>query len=1776
MYEKEDDPVEALIDRLQAEQHLEMMRLLTAHPQEGTAWEDAYKKCVAKQGVSGGGLTLRVTEKFAKEAMNLLAQPVRGGAQNQEARPPTVGKATDKTSLRGLLERMVDEKIAGQLKQTPRKTRPPRGQGQGAKRELAQLQKDAVASESCEHCGKMHAGECWYKPGSKKRNRAERKALKAAAELSQTESGEDSGSEGEETGDKYPCLSFLPPSSRIPRTCTVLQASLFIANSTRHAYPDTQADISVTNDPEHVVRTLPKKAKLQGLLGKPQLAQYADLAFRLKTDKGRILLLRLRKPGLFLPEVTEILLAHQDLEDAGFRVNYHTGKMRAPGGHVLTMTKSGAVWKIPVMSPNIRTTKRMHTALTATTSAPATTTSSSAKSVERMHEVLCCAGTTAMLRYYDYYKGTGFGNASKPEIRNFKCPIKPLMHGEATPKRRVTNSSDTTEVRAHAAHLDDAGSVCACCAGPPSKRVQWPTGPWPTLRGSATEPPSWKNGNRRRPERYASSNRSVLKSESSGDKALASDNGPSGGRHVAKGERTATASAKPPAQGEQAQGEQAQGEHVQRATASTWTALPARYSEVFRKAAGILKHHVAPHDQWHIDWAIMGQQTLGMNGEAYSLVVLDVGSDLGAVINTRTREDPWQHLDALAALWGHTPKAIRGDGAAEFEHAAGFKAWRRRHGIVFDPVETYRHTMQGRIENFVKQVKVHSRCILQHANLPERFWSETTTMYAAVRNIMPNSKDVVPFTAAQPHQLCFDPKLLLHRPGCLVIVKYPKDHPRVTDTSNGARGVCGIFLGCHPTSPLVKVWIPSTGELAYHKEVEIFDDKLPFVDPSCMPNRQGFSDKDIAALRQPNRRQATRASPRALVPPTSSVPARDAGNAAPALAREANTTGGDGDTDLILEASDKALATFSSKRNLLLDLDKDAFFEHAWKVKCVGSSVRAGRAYVTVETLAGETPDLTAQERGKQFELPVSRGKDLRDANLRRAIELCMPGVNTMQGLNAYCAAPAPYPSFEGETQKNAKRAKEEVVRIKGREFGSDLKIDTIDNPTLARIIVSHQKPLEIKEGEMVEPIGVRRNKNKTYVECRYIAPTQKARQQMLASIEMSDAPKGQRSVRDILNVMHDMPSTLSDIGISARTAEALRAAKLAAWKVMLQDWRDVGPHTTVWTAERDEHARELATQQQDFNENPFSDEHLQIRWAMMAKSELQEETSDEASSKALHDLSWIDLTEPDPKHNGAAMRNERLAPIWKEEQGNEMTGLFARGCLKKVKRSDLPMGTRVISSRFHYKIKRHSAGEQMLKVKRLKVRLVVQGQHMSKDKGDFTNAFAPVPHLSGVRCCMSIATAMKWKAVGVDLTQGFIQAELPKDGKAIYISPPPGHVEERDVVYQVLKPLYGMPHSGRCLHVTWSNWLENQGFKKAGYEGAMWSRKDKDGDTILVATHVDDSIVTGSDDDKTDIFVRELLDRFDGTCERNLTEILGMEWERDIEAGTSVLHQRAFTEKLLKAFGFWEYSKPTKTPQAPGTRLSAVDKPATPDPVLHRRYRAIVGALGWLNQGTRPDISHAYSELSKFVQCPGQKHMDAAEYCLKYLAGTVNLCIHYGRTKDSEIEGRQQNRLWGWVDADFAADLDTRRSHTGYIIMMNGGPISWKSVKQKSVSLSTAESEWYAASEAGKELLYLRIIMREFGFPQNWPSHLYEDSRAVIAMAENPSNRKGARHIDTREHFVDQLVKDHIIKLVQCRTNKMVADALTKNLPAPAFEQHRAAMLGEDEAPFTAMMCRV
>jgi hypothetical protein len=134
---------------------------------------------------------------------------------------------------------------------------------------------------------------------------------------------------------------------------------------------------------------------------------------------------------------------------------------------------------------------------------------------------------------------------------------------------------------------------------------------------------------------------------------------------------------------------------------------------------------------------------------------------------------------------------------------------------------------------------------------------------------------------------------------------------------------------------------------------------------------------------------------------------------------------------------------------------------------------------------------------------------------------------------------------------------------------------------------------------------------------------------------------------------------------------------------------------------------------------------------------------------------------------------------------------------------------------------------------------------------------------------------------------------------------------------------------------------------------------------------------------------------------------------------------------------------------------------------------------------------------------------MTAAEHTFRYLRDTFDKSLCFSR--DCPII----DTPWGWMDSDRAGDTDTRRSHSAYIIMMNGGPISWKSRRQDSVALSTTEVEYISSSEVGKEILYLCIIFRDVGYAQTAPTNIYEDNLANITMSTNPVRRKSSRHID-------------------------------------------------------------
>jgi len=189
--------------------------------------------------------------------------------------------------------------------------------------------------------------------------------------------------------------------------------------------------------------------------------------------------------------------------------------------------------------------------------------------------------------------------------------------------------------------------------------------------------------------------------------------------------------------------------------------------------------------------------------------------------------------------------------------------------------------------------------------------------------------------------------------------------------------------------------------------------------------------------------------------------------------------------------------------------------------------------------------------------------------------------------------------------------------------------------------------------------------------------------------------------------------------------------------------------------------------------------------------------------------LDDIDILEPDPRNHRQAMRHPRLAPFWKESGAEEMTGLFRRGCFKKHRLTDLTPEQRkhIFGSRFHHKIKRHT---KSWIIKSLKIRLVVMGNNMTKGE-DFTDAFAPVPRATAGRVLMSMAAAQDMEMHCVDFSQAFIQAswdDLPEDVPQIFIRPPVGYDEEPGIVYEVLRPLYGIPSSARALHFTRVSWL--------------------------------------------------------------------------------------------------------------------------------------------------------------------------------------------------------------------------------------------------------------------------------------------------------------------------------------------------------------------------------
>jgi len=124
------------------------------------------------------------------------------------------------------------------------------------------------------------------------------------------------------------------------------------------------------------------------------------------------------------------------------------------------------------------------------------------------------------------------------------------------------------------------------------------------------------------------------------------------------------------------------------------------------------------------------------------------------------------------------------------------------------------------------------------------------------------------------------------------------------------------------------------------------------------------------------------------------------------------------------------------------------------------------------------------------------------------------------------------------------------------------------------------------------------------------------------------------------------------------------------------------------------------------------------------------------------------------------------------------------------------------------------------------------------------------------------------------------------------------------------------------------------------------------------------------------------------------------------------------------------------------------------------------------------------------------------------------------------------------------------RRSYTGYAFLMAGCPITWESRKQRTVALSSTESEYMALSEASKEGLYIRRLLEDLGLKQQSSTCILCDNQGARKLAENPVFHGRTKHIDIRHHFVREVLNSGDLDIEYSPSCEMAADVLTKSLP--------------------------
>ena len=491
----------------------------------------------------------------------------------------------------------------------------------------------------------------------------------------------------------------------------------------------------------------------------------------------------------------------------------------------------------------------------------------------------------------------------------------------------------------------------------------------------------------------------------------------------------------------------------------------------------------------------------------------------------------------------------------------------------------------------------------------------------------------------------------------------------------------------------------------------------------------------------------------------------------------------------------------------------------------------------------------------------------------------------------------------------------------------------------------------------------------------------------------------------------------------------------------------------------------------------------------------------------------------------------------WRKAMEEEMNSIERNDTWSLV---DLPHGVEPIGVKWVFKKKTNEKGE----IERYKARLVAKG-YRQKAGIDYDEVFAPVARMETIRLLISLAAHNGWSIYQMDVKSAFLNGVLEEE---VFVEQPLGFVKRgmEGKVLKLRKALYGLKQAPRAWNTRIDSYLKSSGFEQCPHEHAIYVKKEH-GSILIVALYVDDLIFMSNNDGLKLEFKEVMKKEFEMTDLGLMRYFLGLE-VRQMENGIFVC-QKKYAGDLMKKYKLGKCN-PVSTPMEVGVKLSKYDGGERVDATM---YRSMVGNLRYLTC-TRPDLLFSVGVVSRFMEEPVYGHLKAIKRILRYVKGTLDHGLWYGRSNMCS--------LLGFSDSDWVGDIDDRKSTSGFVFFMGNTAFTWSSKKQPIVTLSTCEAEYVAASSCVTHAVWLRNLLGDLGMAQGSATEVMVDNKSAIELAKNPVHHERSKHIDVRFHYIRDVMKRGEVSLKYVPSQEQAADIFTKPLPVVAFN-HGRMMLG-------------